>query len=131
MMAEGASQRRSRFTDGHFAAATRLAARTHPISRPHGPPGRSAQTHWHPYPAAIQHPAAKWLDLGQYLSPPCASGDDPHISHTVGESARTVLVREACGPAHLCHSTLQPSTLRKLEQGLSRPPVCDAHYRSG
>ncbi len=44
-----------------------------------------------PHPAAIQHPAPKRLDAGQYLSPPLAAGHHPHISRAVSESARKIL----------------------------------------
>ena len=40
---------------------------------------------------AIQHPAPKRLDAGQYLSPPLAAGHHPHISWAVSESARKIL----------------------------------------
>jgi len=39
--------------------------------------GRFAETYRHPHPAAIQHPAAKRLDSGQYVSPA-----SPPVSNT-------------------------------------------------
>src|SRR5438132_6817338 len=86
-----ASQRCSSLTDRNFPTATRLAGRTHPVPGPDGPPGRSAQTHRHSHPAAVQHPVAKWLDLAQHVSPAHSAGDDPAISQTATESARTIL----------------------------------------